>query len=193
MTEKKIPKNPFENAENLSEEDVVAGLASFWGGLAKMFGEGAGMLSQISDCLKEDSDPSHMEDSEGPDDTEKDDTGHMGAAVLYAVPGAPVQLMTEKDALLKFSGLSQEQTFHCFEILEHLYLNYTGYSLESEDDITITDPVLVARVNDDETETVELSARDLIAAIAFLNDHMVTLVDKTGDTGCGYWLPKEED
>lgn len=188
MTEKETMKRP-KNPESFSEEDVSVKLAMFLADLAGMFGEGADMLSRLSDCLKEDSDP---RDPEAPGVSDEDEAGigHMEATVLYAVPGAPARLMTEEDALSMFPGFEEEQTFHCFEILEHLYLYYMEYAWESEEGLTITAPVFIARVNDDETENVELTARDFVAAIAFLNDHTVTLADETGRIGCGYQLPK---
>ena len=66
------------------------------------------------------------------------------------------------------------------------------HAWESEDDITITAPVYIARVNDDETECEELTAMDFLAAMIFLNDHCVTITSEDGKTICGYWLPKEE-
>ena len=48
----------------------------------------------------------------------------MDATVLFAVPGKPVQLMTEEDALSKFPGFDDEQTFYCVEIGDRLFLHY---------------------------------------------------------------------
>lgn len=95
----------------------------------------------------------------------------MDATVLFAVPGKPVQLMTEEDALSEFPGFDDEQTFYCVEIGDHLFLHYIEHTWESEEDITITAPVYIARVNDDETECAELTAMDFLAAMIFLNYH----------------------
>ena len=116
----------------------------------------------------------------------------MDATVLFAVPGKPVQLMTEEDVLSKFPGFDDEQTFYCVEIGDHLFLHYMEHSWESEDDITITAPVYIARVNDDETECEELTAMDFLAAMIFLNEHFVAITGEDGKTICGYWLPKEK-
>ena len=183
MMEKEMtqhPRLPVRSIENFSEGDPAANLGAFLDELADLFGDGAGMLSQLADCLQEDSDLRDV-----------DDIGLMDATVLYAVPGVPPQLMTEEEALSKFPGFEEEQTFHCFEIQEHLYLYYMECAWESEEEITITAPVFVSRVSDDETESVELNARDFVAAIAFLNDHTTKLADETGTAGCGFWLPKE--
>ena len=116
----------------------------------------------------------------------------MDATVLFAVPGKPVQLMTEEEALSKFPGFDDEQTFYCVEIGDHLFLHYMEHTWESEGDITITAPVYIARVNDDETECEELTAMDFLAAMTFLNDHFVTITGEDGKTVYGYWLPKEK-
>lgn len=71
------------------------------------------------------------------DDWDEDDMACMDATVLFAVPGKPVQLMTEEDALSKFPGFDDEQTFYCVEIGDHLFLHYMEHTWESEDDITI--------------------------------------------------------
>ena len=124
------------------------------------------------------------------DDWDEDDMACMDATVLFAVPGKPVQLMTEEDALSKFPGFDDEQTFYCVEIGDNLFLHYMEHTWEIEEDITITAPVYIARVNDDETECEELTAMDFLAAMIFLNDHCVTITGEDGKTICGYWLPK---
>ncbi len=184
MMEKEMtqhPKLPVRSTGNSSEGDPVVRLGTFLGELADLFSDSAGMLSELADCLQEESDLRDV-----------DDIGLMDATVLYSVPGVPAQLMTEEEALSKFPGFEEEQTFHCFEIQEHLYLYYMEGAWESEEEITITAPVFVSRVSDDEAESVELTARDFVAVIAFLNDHTTTLADETGTAGYGFWLPKED-
>ena len=184
MMEKEMtqhPRLPVRSIENFSEGDPAAKLGAFLDELADLFSDGAGMLSQLADCLQEDSDLRDVED-----------IGHMDATVLYAVPGVPAQLMAEAEALSKFPGFEEEQTFNCVKIQEHLYLYYMECAWESEEEVTITAPVFVSQVSDDEMESVELPARDFIAAIAFLNDHTTTLADETGTAGFGFWLPKED-
>ena len=56
----------------------------------------------------------------------------IDATVLFAVPGKPVQLMTEEDALSKFPGFDDEQTFYCVEIGNHLFLHYMEHTWERE-------------------------------------------------------------
>lgn len=116
----------------------------------------------------------------------------MDATVLFAIPGKPVQLMPEEDALAKFSGFDDEQMFYCIEIGDHLFLHYIEHTWESENDITITAPVYIARVNDDETECEELTARDFLAAMTLLNDHFAAITGEGGKTIGGYWLLKEK-
>ena len=127
------------------------------------------------------------------DEWNEDATEYMDATVLYAVPGKGVQLMEEEEAMSRFPGFEDEQTFHCVEIAENLFLHYMEHTWESEDDITITDPVYIARVRDDGVECEELTAMDFLAAMLFLNQHAMTITDETGRTVCGYWLPKEEN
>ena len=58
------------------------------------------------------------------DDWDEDDMACMDATVLFAVPGKPVQLMTEEDVLSKFPGFDDEQTYYCVEIGDHLFLRF---------------------------------------------------------------------
>lgn len=178
---KQHPKLPVRSTGISSEGDPAARLGAFLDELADLFSDGVGMLSQLADCLQEESELRDVED-----------IGLMDATVLYAIPGVPAQLMTGEEALSKFPGFEEEQTFHCFEIQEQLYLYYMEGTWESEEEITIPAPVFISRVSDDEAESVELPARDFVAAIAFLNDHTIPLADETGTAGCGFWLPKED-
>ena len=160
--------------------------------LAEMFCDSAIVLSRIASLLQGKNNPWDTKNFEDMDDWDEEDMACMDATVLFAVPGKPVQLMTEEDALSKFPGFDDEQTFYCVEIGDHLFLHYTEHTWESEDDITITAPVYIARVNDDETECEELTAMDFLAAMIFLNEHFVTITGEDVKTICGYWLPKEE-
>lgn len=176
-----IRKKPYE------KEAVAIELADSVDELAEMFCDSAIILPRISSLLQGKKNPWEPKELE-----DEDNIAYMNATVLYAVPGKPVQLMTEEDALSKFPSFDDEQTFHCVEILDHLFLHYMEHTWESKDDITITDPVYIARVNENETECEEFTAKDFIAAMIFLNDHFATITDEDGQTTCGYWLPKEE-
>ena len=176
-----------------SEKEAAAiELADSVDELAEMFCDSAIVLSRISSLLQRKKNPWDTKNFEDMDDWDEDDMACMDATVLFAVPGKPVQLMTEEDALSKFPGFDDEQTFYCVEIGDHLFLHYMEHTWESEEDITITAPVYIARVNDDETECEELTAMDFLAAMIFLNDHFVTITGEDGKTICGYWLPKEK-
>lgn len=191
MTEKEM-MNQMQNLLGIrkkpSEKEAAAiALADSVDELAEMFCDSAIVLSRIASLLQGKKNPW---DTHEPED--EDDMTCMDATVLFAIPGKPVQLMTEEDALSKFPGFDDEQTFYCVEIGDRLFLHYMEHTWESEEDITITDPVYIARVNDDETECEELTAMDFLAAMIFLNDHFASITDEDGKTICGYWLPKEK-
>ncbi len=181
-----IRKKPSE------KESAAIELADSVEELAEMFCDSAIVLSRISSLLHGKKNPWDIRESEDEDDWDEDDMVGMDATVLFAVPGRPVQLMTEEDALSKFPGFDDEQTFYCVEIGDHLFLHYMEHTWEGEDNITITDPVYIARVNDDETECEELTAMDFLAAMIFLNDHFVAITGEDEKTEYGYWLPKEK-
>ena len=194
MTEKEM-MNQMQNLLGIlkkpSEKEAAAiALADSVAELAEMFCDSAIVLSRIASLLQGKKNPWDTKNFEDMDDWDEDDMACMAATVLFAVPGKPVQLMTEEDALSKFPGFDDEQTFYCVEIGDNLFLHYMEHTWEIEEDITITAPVYIARVNDDETECEELTAMDFLAAMIFLNDHCVTITGEDGKTICGYWLPK---
>ena len=190
MSEKEMMQNLLGIRKKPSEKEAAAiELADSVDELAEMFCDSAIVLSRIASLLQGKKNPW---DTKNFEDMDEDDMACMDATVLFAVPGKPVQLMTEEDALSKFPGFDDEQTFYCVEIGDHLFLHYMEHTWQSEEDITITAPVYIARVNDDETECEELTAMDFLAAMIFLNDHFVTITGEDGKTICGYWLPKEK-
>ena len=190
MSEKEMMQNLLGIRKKPSEKEAAAiELADSVDELAEMFCDSAIVLSRIASLLQGKKNPW---DTKNFEDMDEDDMACMDATVLFAVPGKPVQLMTEEDALSKFPGFDDEQTFYCVEIGDHLFLHYMEHTWESEDDITITAPVYIARVNDDETECEELTAMDFLAAMIFLNDHFVAITGEDGKTVYGYWLPKEK-
>ena len=190
MSEKEMMQNLLGIRKKPSEKEAAAiELADSVDELAEMFCDSAIVLSRIASLLQGKKNPW---DTKNFEDMDEDDMACMDATVLFAVPGKPVQLMTEEDALSKFPGFDDEQTFYCVEIGDHLFLHYMEHTWQSEEDITITAPVYIARVNDDETECEELTAMDFLAAMIFLNEHFVTITGEDGKTICGYWLPKEK-
>lgn len=145
MTEKEM-MNQMQNLLGIrkkpSEKEAEAiALADSVDELAEMFCDSAIVLSKIASLLQGKKnlwDTKNFEDMDGWDE---DDMACMDATVLFAVPGKPVQLMTEEGALSKFPGFDDEQTFYCVEIGGHLFLHYMEHTWESEEDITITAPV----------------------------------------------------
>ena len=173
MSEKEMMQNLLGIRKKPSEKEAAAiELADSVDELAEMFCDSAIVLSRIASLLQGKKNPW---DTKNFEDMDEDDMACMDATVLFAVPGKPVQLMTEEDALSKFPGFDDEQTFYCVEIGDHLFLHYMEHTWQSEEDITITAPVYIARVNDDETECEELTAMDFLAAMIFLKNHFVTI------------------
>lgn len=192
MNEKEMMKQLQDLWAGMKEEEANAFLVQVTN-MAEVFYTSAIALSRFCNMFQG-KDPQEPEKCEEEDDEwNEDDIEYMDATVLYAVPGKGVQLMGEEEAMSRFPGFEDEQTFHCVEITEDLFLHYMEHTWESEDEITITDPVYIARVGDDGVECEELTAMDFLAAMLFLNRHAMTITDETGRTVCGYWLPKKED
>lgn len=136
MTEKEM-MNQMQNLLGIrkkpSEKEAAAiALADSVDELAEMFCDSAIVLSRISSLLQEKKNPWNTKDFKGSDNWDEDDMACMDATVLFAVPGKPVQLMTEEDALSKFPGFDDEQTFYCVEIGNHLFLHYMEHTWERE-------------------------------------------------------------
>ena len=192
MNEKEMMKQLQDLRASMEEEAANALLVEV-AKMADVFYTSAIALSKLYNMFhgKDLQEPEKCEEED--DDWDEDDIEYMDAIVLYAVPGKGVQLMEEEEAMSRFPDFEDEQTFHCVEIAEDLFLHYMEHTWESEDDITITDPVYIARVSDDGDECEELTAMDFLTAMFFLNHHAMTITDETSRTVCGYWLPKKED
>lgn len=192
MNEKEMMKQMQDLRASMKDEDANAFLVQV-AKMAEVFYTSAIALSKLYNMFqgKAPQEPEKCEEED--DDLDEDDIEYMDATVLYAVPGKGVQLMEEEEAMSRFPDFEDEQTFHCVEIAEDLFLHYMEHTWESEDDITITDPVYIARVGDDGVECEELTAMDFLTVMFFLNQHAMTITDETGRTVCGYWLPKKED
>lgn len=179
------------NAKAATNETIdVAEISDSIDELAEMFCDNAVILSRISNALQGKKNPWRMEQPED-DDWDEDDIAYMDAIVLFAVPGMPPALIPEEDAVSKYPGFDDEQTFNCFELREGLVLHYMDHTWESDDDITICDPVFIATLDEDEEETVDLTAVDFLYAMEFLAAHTVTITEESGKTYQGYWLPKK--
>lgn len=192
MNEKEIMKQLHDLRARMEEEAANALLVEV-AKMAEVFYTSAIALSKLYNMFqgKAPQEPEKFEEED--DNWDEDDIEYMDATVLYAVPGKGVQLMEEEEAMSRFPDFEDEQTFHCVEIAEDLVLHYMEHTWESEDDITITDPVYIARVSDDRGECEELTAMDFLTAMFFLDQHAMTITGETGRTVYGYWLPKKED
>lgn len=192
MNEKEMMKQLQDLRAGMKEEEANAFLVQVTN-MAEVFYTGAIALSRFCNMFQGKNPQGSEEGEEEGDEWDEDDIEYMDATVLYAVPGKGVQLMGEEEAMSRFPGFEDEQTFHCVEIAEDLFLHYMEHTWESENDITITDPVYIARVGDDGGECEELTAMDFLTAMLFLDQHAMTITDETGRIVCGYWLPKKED
>ena len=192
MNEKEMMKQLQDLRAGMKEEEANTFLVQVTN-MAEVFYTSAIALSKLYNMFqgKAPQEPEKFEEED--DNWDEDDIEYMDATVLYAVPGKGVQLMEEEEAMSRFPDFEDEQTFHCVEIAEDLVLHYMEHTWESEDDITITDPVYIARVGDDGGECEELTAMDFLTAMFFLNQHAMIITDETGRTVCGYWLAKKED
>lgn len=192
MNEKEMMKQLQDLRAGMKEEEANAFLVQITN-MAEVFYTSAIALSRFCNMFQGKNPQGSEEGEEEGDEWDEDDIEYMDATVLYAVPGKGVQLMEEEEAMSRFPDFEDEQTFRCVEIAENLFLHYMEHTWESEDDITITDPVYIARVGDDGGECEELTAVDFLTAMFFLNQHAMTITDETGRIVYGYWLPKKED
>ena len=148
MNEKEMMKQ-LQDLRASMEEEAANALLVEAAKMADVFYTSAIALSKLYNMFhgKNLQEPEKCEEED--DDWDEDDIEYMDATVLYAVPGKGVQLMEEEEAMSRFPGFEDAQTFHCVEIAENLFLHYMEHTWEIEDDITITDPVYIARVGDD--------------------------------------------
>jgi hypothetical protein len=124
---------------------------------------------------------------------EEDDEGHncgIESLVLYAVPGKRPELMSAEDALNQYG--MDEMDFDCFEIREGLLLHYMTPAFEDQEEITVVDPVYIARVDVKNNRLHEITAQDYAAAMDYLAGHMTLIVDANGRAVHGYVFPKSD-
>ena len=166
MNEKEMMKQLQDLRASMEEEAANALLVEV-AKMAEVFYTSAIALSKLYNMFqgKAPQEPEKFEEED--DGWDEDDIEYMDATVLYAVHGKGVQLMEEEEAMSRFPNFEDEQTFNCVEIAENLFPHNMEHTWESEDDITITDPVYIARVGDDRGECEELTAMDFLTAMLF--------------------------
>ena len=127
MNEKEMMKQMQDLRASMKEEDANAFLVQV-AKMAEVFYTSAIALTKLCNMFqgKEPQEPEKCE--EGDDDWDEDDIEYMDATVLYAVPGKGVQLMEEEEAMSRFPDFEDEQTFHCVEIAENLFLHYMEHT-----------------------------------------------------------------
>ncbi len=200
--------------------DTTGDLVTAVSDLAEMFCDCAVVLSCIAELLMDEENPGQLnpyedlyEEDDWEDDMDEDadyacccddcelrdecdsyyeENDSYSPTVIYAVPGRPIELMSEVEAANHFPWKNDEQDYVCFSINEHLQLLYMEPAWEDAEEITILDPVYIARLNEARTDSEEITVRDMVDAVMFLEDHMVSITDESGRTSTGYWLPKKK-
>lgn len=173
-------------------EDTVLELADVLDELAENFTDASSMILDLTADLRKDlKEPRNAGKAVISKQHEEDDEGHdcgIESLVLYAVPGKQPGLMSAEDALDQYG--MDEMDFDCIEIREGLLLHYMTHAFEDRDEITVVDPVYIARVDVRNNRLHDITAQDYDAAMNFLARHMTLIVDANGRAIHGYVFPK---
>lgn len=175
-------------------EDTVLELADVLDELAENFTDASAMILDLTADLRNDlKEPRNAGKAVIARRHEEDDEGHncgIESLVLYAVPGKRPELMPAEDALNQYG--MDEMDFDCFEIREGLLLHYMTPAFEDQEEITVVDPVYIARVDVKNNRLHEITAQDYAAAMDYLAGHMTLIVDANGRAVHGYVFPKSD-
>ena len=175
-------------------EDTVLELADVLDEFAGNFTDASAMILDLTADLRNDlKEPRNAGKAVIARQHEEDDEGHncgIESLVLYAVPGKRPELMSAEDALNQYG--MDEMDFDCFEIREGLLLHYMTPAFEDQEEITVVDPVYIARVDVKNNRLHEITAQDYAAAMDYLAGHMTLIVDANGRAVHGYVFPKSD-
>jgi hypothetical protein len=175
-------------------ENTVLELADVLDELAENFTDASAMILDLTADLRKDlKDPYNAGKAVITGQHEEDDEGHdcgIESLVLYAVPGKRPELMSAEDALNQYG--MDEMDFDCFEIRDGLLLHYMTPAFEDQEEITVVDPVYIARVDVKNNRLLEITAQDYAAAMDYLAGHMTLIVDANGRAVHGYVFPKSD-
>ena len=173
-------------------EDTVLELADVLDELAENFTDASAMILDLTADLRNDlKEPRNAGKAVIARQHEEDDEGHncgIESLVLYAVPGKRPELMSTEDALDQYG--MDEMDFTCFKIRDGLLLHYMTPAFEDQEEITVVDPVYIARVDAKNNRLHDITAQDYDAAMNFLSGHMTLIMDANGRTIHGYVIPK---
>ena len=162
--------------------------------LAESFTDASDMILDLTEDLrKELKELRNAGKSMNAEQHEEDDGNHdcgIESLVLYAVPGKCPELMSAEDALDQY-GMN-EMNFTCFEIREGLLLHYMTPAFENQEEITVVDPVFIARVDVKHNRLHEITTQDYAAAMDYLAGHMTLIVDANGRAIHSYVFPKSD-
>lgn len=185
-------KNPALPESDI--EDTVLELADVLDELAENFTDASAMILDLTADLRNDlKEPRNAGKAVIARQHEEDDDSHncgIESLVLYAVPGKRPELMSAEDALNQYG--MDEMDFDCFEIREGLLLHYMTPAFEDQEEITVVDPVYIARVDVKNNRLHEITAQDYAAAMDYLAGHMTLIVDANGRAVHGYVFPKSD-
>lgn len=175
-------------------EDSMLELADVLDELAENFTDASAMILDLTADLRNDlKEPRNAGKAVIARRHEEDDEGHncgIESLVLYAVPGKRPERMSAEDALNQYG--MDEMDFDCFEIREGLLLHYMTPAFEDQEEITVVDPVYIARVDVKNNRLHEITAQDYAAAMDYLAGHMTLIVDANGRAVHGYVFPKSD-
>lgn len=175
-------------------EDTVLELADVLNELAENFTDASAMILDLTaDLGKGLREPRNAGKAVIAKQHEKDDGGHdcgIESLVLYAVPGKQPELMPAEDALDRYG--MDDMDFDCLEIREGLLLHYMTPAFEDQEEITVVDPVYIARVDVKNNRLRGITAQDYAAAMNYLAGHMTLLVDANGRAIHSYVFPKSD-
>lgn len=186
-----------EKGPDLPESDIgdtVLELADVLDELAENFTDASAMILDLAADLRTDlKEPRNAGKAVITEQHKEDAEGHdcgIESLVLYAVPGKRPELMSAEEALDQYG--MDEMDFDCFEIREGLLLHYMTPAFEDQEEITVVDPVYIARVDVKNNRLHEITAQDYAAAMDYLAGHMTLIVDANGRTIHGYVFPKSD-
>ena len=194
MAEEKNPAVSGTASPESEIENTMLEIADVLDELAENFTDASDMILDLTEDLRKELKELHNSGkSMNVEQHEEDDGNHdcgIESLVLYAVPGKRPELMSAEDALDQY-GMN-EMNFTCFEIREGLLLHYMTPAFENQEEITVVDPVFIARVDVKHNRLHEITTQDYATAMDYLAGHMTLIVDANGRAIHGYVFPKSD-
>ncbi len=194
MAEEKNPAVSGTESPESKNENTMLEVADVLDELGESFTDASDMIMDLTEDLrKELKELRNAGKAMNAEQLEEDGDCHdcgIESLVLYAVPGRRLELMSAEEALDQYG--MKEMYFSCIEIREGLLLHYMTPAFEDQEEITVVDPVYIARVDVKNNRLRGITARDYAAAMNYLAGHMTLLVDANGRAIHGYVFPKSD-